>query len=55
MILSVVKGLLTYVNVSQEHWTGFFLYARSDPPSGLAVGGWEWVKKPFTVTLLDRV
>ena len=33
----------------------FFLYARSDPPSGLAVGGWEWVKKPFTVTLLDRV
>jgi hypothetical protein len=55
MILSVVKGLLTYVNVSQEHWTGFFLYARSDPPSGLAVGGWEWVKKPFTVALLDRV
>jgi len=25
MILSVVKGLLTYVNVSQEQWTGFFL------------------------------
>ncbi|AKE63669.1 hypothetical protein MYAER_1311 [Microcystis aeruginosa NIES-2549] len=25
MILSVVKGLLIYVNVSQEQWTGFFL------------------------------
>jgi hypothetical protein len=24
MILSVVKGLLIYVNVSQEQWTGFF-------------------------------
>lgn len=33
----------------------FFKDAPRIPPWGLAVGGWEWVKKPFTVALLDRV
>jgi hypothetical protein len=33
----------------------FFKDAPRSPPWGLAVGGWEWVKKPFTVALLDRV
>jgi hypothetical protein len=33
----------------------FFKDAPRSPPWGLAVGGWGWVKKPFTVALLDRV
>jgi hypothetical protein len=36
MILSVVKGLLIYVNVSQEHWTGFFYM-----PVLVLNGGWQ--------------